>query len=497
MAIDDREQNFEKALAQRLRRGTAAASSPANVHGVDGAVNAACPDAEILAAYHERLLSPGELIFWKAHIADCASCQELLAQLELTDAIPIAADEEVEVFAEASQQMVAAVRPQHPMIAMEGAAPQATVPAQPSKMKEFVPARKSYLRWIAPAGAIAAALLVWVIARENNSLRTFQSRSSRNEASTERRADSPPPQAVPRTVPPANEEAERDVVHQSLKTLPVTPKSGAYGYAKDKDTPSLSVPALNLPLQGRSIQHLPAPQKNGAMVGGVVDANQESSSLSGTDSAGALPKAESKQPASINQTVEVQSESADLVAAPPPIPAESRARSSAADAVAPLTAANTGQAVQNQAMGAAGPGFYDAKDLKKVSGSRARDSRLAAAPGKKILWYVGLSGTIEKSEDGGKTFSSQDSGVKMELTAASAPNDSVCWVVGRSGTILITTDGGAHWTSLVSPLQENIGSVTADDALHATISAVANGASFATSDGGKTWTRVTIQQSPH
>ena len=280
------------------------------------------------------------------------------------------------------------------------------------------------------------------------------------------------------------------MLFRSLKTLPSTPKGEPYGYAKDKSAPSLSVPQLNLPLQGRNIQPLPAPQKNGPIVGGIVAANKDSGSFPTSGRAGALPKAESKQPASVNQTVEVQSESSDLVSAPPPIPAESRVRSSNSGAAVPQTAANTGQAVQNQVMAAAEPGFYDAKNLKKVSGSKARDSRLAATPSKKILWYVGLAGMIEKSEDGGKSFSSQDSGVKTELTAASAPNDSVCWVVGRSGTILLTLDGGAHWSSLVSPLQENIAGVSAVDALHATISAVANGPSFATSDGGKTWTRV-------
>src|SRR5437879_3822321 len=73
MAPDDR--NFEKALAHHLR------SVPAQP--------SACADAETLAAYHERLLAPHELSSWKTHIAGCARCQDILAQLEATDEIPL------------------------------------------------------------------------------------------------------------------------------------------------------------------------------------------------------------------------------------------------------------------------------------------------------------------------------------------------------------------------------------------------------------------------
>src|SRR5271155_4373902 len=83
MGHDDRDRSFEKALGQHLRVGAEA-----------GVRNAACPDAETLAAYHERALSLEELSSWKTHIAACARCQEILAQLELTDNLPLAAAEE-------------------------------------------------------------------------------------------------------------------------------------------------------------------------------------------------------------------------------------------------------------------------------------------------------------------------------------------------------------------------------------------------------------------
>ncbi len=76
MPSDDRDQQFDRALARHLR-----SASP----------DAACPDAEILAAYHERALSLEEMAHWKTHIASCARCQETLALLEQTE--PVAANE--------------------------------------------------------------------------------------------------------------------------------------------------------------------------------------------------------------------------------------------------------------------------------------------------------------------------------------------------------------------------------------------------------------------
>ncbi len=70
MPSDDREEQFERALARHLRN-----ASP----------DSACPDAEILAAYHERTLSPEEMTRVKEHLAGCARCQESLALVEQSE----------------------------------------------------------------------------------------------------------------------------------------------------------------------------------------------------------------------------------------------------------------------------------------------------------------------------------------------------------------------------------------------------------------------------
>ncbi len=71
MPADERDQQFERALQRQMRSG-----SP----------DAVCPDAETLAAYHERTLSLEEMAQWKEHIAGCTCCQETLTLLEETNA---------------------------------------------------------------------------------------------------------------------------------------------------------------------------------------------------------------------------------------------------------------------------------------------------------------------------------------------------------------------------------------------------------------------------
>jgi hypothetical protein len=69
MAREDREQSFEQALARNLGDNAPTA----------GGTRRVCADAETLAAYHERLLAPEEMTFWKEHIASCSRCQQILA----------------------------------------------------------------------------------------------------------------------------------------------------------------------------------------------------------------------------------------------------------------------------------------------------------------------------------------------------------------------------------------------------------------------------------
>ncbi|MBV9885838.1 MAG: hypothetical protein JO119_04755, partial [Acidobacteria bacterium] len=110
MPRDDREQNFGKALARNLGSSSAA-------QGND------CLDAETLAAYHERLLHPEEMAQRKTHIASCERCQEILAQLEATDAIPVEADRDLLL-----DQIVLDIPETEPAIPAPASPADATVP---------------------------------------------------------------------------------------------------------------------------------------------------------------------------------------------------------------------------------------------------------------------------------------------------------------------------------------------------------------------------------
>ena len=74
MPTDDRDQLFQRALARHLS---------------DASPDSACPDAELLAAYHDRTLSLDEIAHWKQHIATCPRCQEILALVEQTENLPV------------------------------------------------------------------------------------------------------------------------------------------------------------------------------------------------------------------------------------------------------------------------------------------------------------------------------------------------------------------------------------------------------------------------
>src|SRR3974390_1334469 len=80
MPSDERDRQFERALQRHLRGNSR---------------DAACPDAETLAAYHERTLSLEELARWKEHIGGCVRCQETLALVEETNSVNLPEEEEI------------------------------------------------------------------------------------------------------------------------------------------------------------------------------------------------------------------------------------------------------------------------------------------------------------------------------------------------------------------------------------------------------------------
>jgi hypothetical protein len=457
MPSDDRERSFENALARHLRAGDAA-DDPRST----------CSDAETLAAYHERSLAPEQMASVKTHVSHCERCQQILAHLEATDEIPVPA-------ADLARQATAAAK--------------SSVP--------FPARRPSFWRWVAPAGALAAALLVWVAVHENNSVRTPVQPTRVDERQAEIAKDLPasPPQLTPPS-PDATRTREADSF-SALLTAPPSPTAGAtkqrrQSLLKEKD--SLSA------------------QKKSSVAG---DFNQ----LVDNSPNGRPPTAwdedlKSQRPGALAQTVTVEAarteaaktdaarteaegkaENGKRVAPSPPSPQPAPGIAGAAPVAPPAppparaevvteSAAVSDLPAQQRAMGNLSGGVNQAA----VRLAKGTGEVNISAPDGQVSWRAGQAGVIEFSADAGKTWTLQPSGVIADLLAGSAPSDKICWIVGRSGTVLRTTDGGKHWRKLRPPALDDLRSIFAVDARQATVSPT-NGA-YQTTDGGATWTKL-------
>jgi hypothetical protein len=436
MPSDDRERSFENALARHLHADTSA-----------GDPRSTCCDAETLAAYHEHSLGPEQMASLKTHVADCERCQQILAHLEDTHEITAVA-------ASTTQQATADAK---------------------SGVRVLHPRRPTLWRWVAPAGALAAALLVWVAVHENNSVRVPPQgpRVDLKEAET---AKNLPASAPPLTLPPSLDATPKDEATSSdtlaeLYAAPqsrsaVAPKQRYESLLKQKGSGSAgkksSVAVDELADNSRNRNALPAlqPKARSDANGKATNDNRDALFTDAPQVAGETSSA------------------AGAAAAAPPAPDTARAE------LHSESAAVSGRATQQQEIGGMSP--FKRKALMRLANSIGEVT--ISAPGGRVSWRVGEAGIIEFSSDARKTWTLQPSGVITDLLAGSAPSDKVCWIVGRSGTILRTTDGGGHWQKVRPPTPDDLRSVFAVDARQATVSP-ANG-TYQTTDGGVTWNKL-------
>jgi photosystem II stability/assembly factor-like uncharacterized protein len=68
-------------------------------------------------------------------------------------------------------------------------------------------------------------------------------------------------------------------------------------------------------------------------------------------------------------------------------------------------------------------------------------------PSENVGYVVGNTGTILKSQDGGRNWNTQNSGIITDLLGVEFLTTDFGFAVGRSGKILRTTDGGNNWVS--------------------------------------------------
>ena len=107
------------------------------------------------------------------------------------------------------------------------------------------------------------------------------------------------------------------------------------------------------------------------------------------------------------------------------------------------------------------------------------------SPDRARRWRVAADQSVERTEDGGRTWLQVRSAQGDTIRAGDAPSPLVCWLVGGNGLVLLTTDG-SRFTRIAFPAQANLTGVTAINARTATV-VTADGRTFRTDDGGATW----------
>jgi hypothetical protein len=509
MAPDDRDQNFEKALARHLR---SAASSGTDANAPAGASverpieppGGLCPDAEILAAYHDGALSSEERNLWKQHVVGCESCQLVLAHLETPLEIPVNLETSENVVA--LKQSVSSGRTASP-------APIAR-PSPPHNLRWL---------WLVPVGAIAAGLIALVSLRTPKPLPVAP--STAEEVAENRQAPIVAPSAKPTRVNPTeateNERKEKDQLNapsdagaasasrdlasnQPQNQVQLTQQSPFQSAGKLAHGPSLSIQKQEQQQTMRA-----APGNAGALDKKKFYAEvspRAGDRLDDTLRMKAPPSPPPPPPApsessfiaddSIPRPVAGQAASGGAVAQAAPAPAPT----STAKAAAPNAEVSNADAIsavtQSVEVSAAPQSAVSGRAMLRAAA--LQNPHVFWAPNGKQSWRIGKAGSLEYSKDKGVNWTQQISGVYTDLLAGSAPSAKVCWIVGASGTILRTTDGGVHWSKLDSPVTNDLTGIRATDTMHAQIWFVPDPQtglikSFQTADGGVTWSPVTNQ----
>jgi photosystem II stability/assembly factor-like uncharacterized protein len=106
------------------------------------------------------------------------------------------------------------------------------------------------------------------------------------------------------------------------------------------------------------------------------------------------------------------------------------------------------------------------------------------SPNRLVRWRA-TGGFVERSTDGGTTWTATSAQLPVDLTAGVSPAPSVVWLVGSAGTVLLSTDG-MQFRVVPFPERIDLTAVRATDARTATVT-TSDRRTFATADGGVIW----------
>jgi len=117
-----------------------------------------------------------------------------------------------------------------------------------------------------------------------------------------------------------------------------------------------------------------------------------------------------------------------------------------------------------------------------------------SSPDRSVRWRTTGGPSVERSSDGGTTWTAQPLESPVVFTAGVSTAADVCWLVGPAGAVFLSTDGRT-FRRLPFPETANLVAVRATDARTATVT-TADGRRLGTSDGGQTWTPQEIPTAP-
>lgn len=120
----------------------------------------------------------------------------------------------------------------------------------------------------------------------------------------------------------------------------------------------------------------------------------------------------------------------------------------------------------------------------RPSGNSVNDLHFLSA---QLGWTVGDNGEIQKTTDGGKTWTRQFSGITAPLLSVRFADPQNGWILGAYGAVLHTTDGGAHWQLQEAAALDYTGATLG--VINASTALVRDGSGHmrSTTDGGVNW----------
>ncbi len=336
MPAEDRDRLFENALARHLRAD-------------GGAGDSACLDAELLAGYHQRMLSPDGMNLAKEHLVSCSRCQEILAQLEATENVQAFENSEMDLAVPAISSSSNAMEVAEEATPGPVALPAAEKPLE--KVRVLAARKNSVLRWAAPAGAIAAGLLLWIGVREFRRAPEMTAKSTQIADNRDEVGPRSEDKAAAEPAAPSTEEREKiaresraddqrssglpqsSVKHQRLNapvaqpptplradSFPAGAGSGVAPKSKPEEQAPVAAPAFDAANSAKDVPDL------GAATGGAKLAKKSPTPSPAPPTANY--KAESRQDLAYSAGRTAAAAGASVAAVPPPPPAPAKARAS-------------------------------------------------------------------------------------------------------------------------------------------------------------------------